>query len=303
MQISRLFEMLYLLMCRERIPAKELARHFEVSIRTIYRDIDVLSGAGIPVYAAKGRGGGIQLLPGFVLQKSYFSQAEQGDILAALQSLSAANVPEVNSVLYKLGALFRRSSPQWVAIDFSDWSMGSHRKFEQLKKAILEHRVIEFTYYNSVNEKTRRSAEPLQLWFKHRAWYLRAHCLNRNAPRLFKLTRMRDIVLTDTPCTKSGAGYEQDFPPTQQNMPPACKLLIRLSASAAYRVYDEFDETQITRNEDGSFTVRAHFVMDDWLYGYLLSFGSGAEVLEPAHVRASLGKLIARMHEKYSEDF
>lgn len=106
MQIGRLFEMVYLLLERENITAKELAQRFEVSERTVYRDVDALSAAGIPVYTAKGKGGGIRLLPDFILNKSVLSSQEQDNILYGLQSLSAARYPEAGAVLGKLRTFF-----------------------------------------------------------------------------------------------------------------------------------------------------------------------------------------------------
>jgi len=103
------------------VTAGELAEHFEVSVRTIYRDIDALCQGGIPIYTSQGKGGGISLIDDFVLDKSLLSEKEQDKILMALQSLSAVQYPELDNVLLKLSGLFRKNNINWVEVDFSNW--------------------------------------------------------------------------------------------------------------------------------------------------------------------------------------
>ena len=104
MQINRLFEIVYLLLEKKQITAKELAEHCEVSTRTIYRDVETLSGAGIPIYMTKGKGGGISLLPEFVLNKTVITEAERADILSSLHAMHAVDLQEAGTALHKLGA-------------------------------------------------------------------------------------------------------------------------------------------------------------------------------------------------------
>ena len=125
MQIDRLFEMTYLLIARGSVTAAELAERFEVSPRTIYRDVDVLSRAGIPVYAAKGRGGGIRLLPEFMMSRSLFSREEQDQMIAGLESLRATDAAQTGPILDKLAAIFGNAREPWLEVDFSPWGSGS----------------------------------------------------------------------------------------------------------------------------------------------------------------------------------
>ena len=197
MQTNRLFEIIYILLEQKSVTARALAERFEVSQRTIYRDIDALSLAGIPVYTEKGKGGGIGLLPDFVLSKSLLSEGEQSEILTALQGLGSIKAAETDQVLRKLSAVFNKSAVPWLEVDFSDWGNCQGDMFQGCKTAILEKRVAAFDYYSTYGVKTSRRVEPVQLWFKSRAWYLRAFCLNKQDVRLFKLTRMQNFVLTD----------------------------------------------------------------------------------------------------------
>ncbi len=285
MQISRLFEILYILMNKKTVTAKELAERFEVSQRTIYRDIDTLALAGIPVYTSKGKGGGIRLVEDFVLNKSLLSEKEQGEILSALQGLSALKAEDAGDVLGKLSGLFHKSTTQWLQVDFSDWGDQHGDLFSLLKTAILDRRVVEFSYYSAYGERSLRRVQPTQLCFKHRAWYLKGFCLIKNDHRTFKLTRIREAALTGEAFCQPPAGdpaQEEDFPV------PMALFRFQIAPEMAYRVFDEFNQAQVSQNQDGSYTVTAFWPEDPWVYGMLLSFGEHLQLLQPEHAKAIL---------------
>ncbi|MCL2095704.1 MAG: YafY family transcriptional regulator [Oscillospiraceae bacterium] len=198
MQINRLFETVYLLMNRKKMTAKELADHFEVSQRTIYRDVEILNGAGIPVSANKGKGGGIELAESYLLDASAFSDAERVEIIFALQSFRALKYIGVESVIKKLSSIFNKNSVDWIEIDFSEWAPGGEEKFGAIKNAILSKRLIAFDYYDWNGEKTHRTIFPMQLWFKHSAWYIKAFCLMRRDYRVFRVSRIRNLSVTES---------------------------------------------------------------------------------------------------------
>ena len=175
MQESRLFRILYYLLDKGRATAPELAEKFEVSVRTIYRDVDAISSAGIPIYVTTGRNGGIQFLDNYVLDKSFFSDSEKLEILSALQSLSAVQYPEVDTILKKIGAVFQTGLTHWIDVDFSRWGSiaeSENSLFRQLKQAIFESREITFEYHNSAGDNGKRNVYPHQLVYKDKAWYL-----------------------------------------------------------------------------------------------------------------------------------
>ena len=140
MQIQRMFEIVYILLQKRRVTAKELAEHFEVSTRTIYRDLDALSMAGIPLYTNKGHQGGIFLMEDYVLHRSMFSEEEQQKLMAALQSYHIADPQDVDSLLTKLSSTFSAKLTNWIDVDFVDWGSdhSANRKFLLLKDAILD---------------------------------------------------------------------------------------------------------------------------------------------------------------------
>lgn len=300
MQINRLFEIIYILLNKKSITATELAKHFEVSVRTIYRDIDTLSFAGIPIYAVQGKGGGISLLDDYILDKSLLSEKEQNEILYALQSLSAAKVPESKEVLERLSRLFNKNKTSWIEVDFSPW--GSNEKssfqFTIIKDAILSHRIIEFNYFSSAGKKSARRVEPIKLIFKVHAWYLQGFCLTRNACRTFKIARMSDLLMTEEVFTEK---IMEELPNESQTekMQKWIQVCIKISEEGAYRVYDEFDEMDVLRNGDGSFTVTASLPENEWLIRYILSFGADAEVLNPPNIRDRLKSELNKITVKY----
>ena len=297
MQSDRLFEIIYILMNKDRTTAAELAARFEVSVRTVYRDIDALCRSGIPVCTSKGKGGGISLLPGFVLNKSFLSPGEQSEILSALQGLQAIKYPDAGKVLSKLAAFFGETPQEWIDVDFSDWTGTQKEKFRLLKDAVIKKNVIAFDYFSSKGEKSHRTVEPLQLWFKERTWYIKAFCRSKREMRLFKVSRMKNLALT-------GENFDriltEDPPDPMASLHPEEAIITMwVDESLAFRVYDEFEEEDIQLNEDGSFTVTMRFVLDEWVLSYLLSFGSSARILSPAEVKEKVGREIRKMAAKY----
>lgn len=291
MQINRLFEMIYILLDKKTITAKELAQQFEVSVRTIYRDIDILSAGGIPIYTNKGKGGGISLMDDFVLNKSMLSATEQNEILMSLQSLHAVKVPEIDKVLTKLRTIFNKQVINWIDVDFSHWgSNDSEReKFDILKAGILRATIVSFDYCSSDGEKNKRIVEPVKLVFKGRSWYLYGYCQTKGGFRIFKITRIKNIHSSTEEFTRK---ISDDIwgEPQQSYNEGMITLILRIDARMEYRVYDEFDQDLIVKNTDGSFTVSVTFPENEWVYGYVLSYGNYAEVLEPQHIREIVKK-------------
>ena len=150
MQVNnRLFEIVYILMQKKKTTAKELADRFEVSTRTIYRDIETLSGANIPIYASKGKDGGIGLLDEYVLNKTILSEEEQNQILFALQGMKKVKGQDEKDILEKLSILFNKKINDWIKIDFSNWGNIQEERFDIIKSAILNKQLVQFTYYKS----------------------------------------------------------------------------------------------------------------------------------------------------------
>lgn len=297
--INRLLSIIYILMNKGTVTAKELAERFEVSVRTIYRDIDALSMAGIPVYTTKGRNGGIHLTEQFVLNKMLVSKKEQQQILAALASLRETGTHEEEAILNKLGDFFMKKPENWVAIDLSDWSGRRKDLFNQIRDAILNRHVIQFDYYGQRGEMSHRHAEPVQLLFKEYTWYVRAYCRTRQAMRLFKVLRMKRVVVLDETfdvrTTVQNTAVYSDIPADI----PLPEITLWIDKKEAYRIYDRFDEEEITVLPDGHFEIHYRCTLDDWVYGMILSFGPSAKVLAPKFVQTEIQRRIGEMAKLY----
>ncbi|MCL1906264.1 MAG: YafY family transcriptional regulator, partial [Clostridiales bacterium] len=301
MQINRLFEIVYLLMDHKNLTAKELAGHFEVSPRTILRDIDTLSSAGIPVYTSQGKGGGIFIRESYVLNKTVISESEQNQILFALQSMAATRQAETEGILSRLRSLFDKEDKDWIEADFSRWgnSAADKAKFASLKNALLNERAVSFTYYNSGGEASQRRVCPLKLLFKSTAWYLQAFCLTRQDYRTFKVSRMSSVEVLEE--AFNGKEFRIPKAETPVCLPPSfIKVKLRIMPQAAYRIYDEFEEKDIIINEDGSYIVTIDLPEDQWLYEYILSFGAAAEVLAPLEVRRKMLRQAEKIKNIYA---
>ncbi|HKM35420.1 MAG TPA: YafY family protein [Lachnospiraceae bacterium] len=307
--LDRQLGIVYLLMNKKTVTAAELAEHYEVSARTIYRDVETLSMAGIPIYASKGRNGGISLTDRFVLNKLLVTKKEQQQILSALTSLDELGALKGAETINKLRALFQVESQNWVSIDFSDWSGTRQQVFEEIKQAIWDHKVIFFDYYGRNGKTGNRTVEPLQVVFKDYTWYLKAFCRTRQAIRIFKLQRMNNVTVTndnfdwDTEKNKQDEeqinNYVHGTEAHQSMEDNLVKIVLKIKASEAYRVYDLFYEDNMIVLPDGSFQVEIHCNVDDWIYGIILSFGPAAEVVEPAFVRDEMIKRIHEMEKEY----
>lgn len=291
MQESRLFRILYYLLDKGRATAPELAEKFEVSVRTIYRDVDAISSAGIPIYVTTGRNGGIQFLDDYVLNKSFFSDSEKLEILSSLQSLSAVQYPEVDTILSKLGAIFQTSLTDWIDVDFSRWGSvaeSENRLFRQLKQAIFENREITFDYYASSGDSCKRNVYPYKLVYKDKAWYLYALCLSRNENRLFRLSRIKNVNLTEIQFERKTDTYQyHSVFPMPEEIGNLIDLELEFTLDVGYRLFDTLDDTAITKHENG-YRVKLTLPENDWLYDFLMSFGNKVTIIRPKSIRQTL---------------
>ena len=297
MKISRLFEIVYILISKKNVTSEELAKHFEVSVRTIYRDINTLCEAGIPIYSKQGKNGGISIVESYILDKTLLSNKEQNEILIGLQSLGAIKYPEVENIVSKISTVFNKQDEKWIDIDFSNWGSSEEEKgvFNILKSSILDRKLIEFSYYNSKGEVEKRIVEPMQLIFKGRNWYLYGFCRNKSDYRIFKIYRMKEIKLLSENFERKEKNYKIE---DNTNYSLTC-ISLKINKKISYRVYDEFAPNQIEKEDEKYFYVNIQMPLDDWVYGYLLSFGENVEVVSPKFVRDELYKKLQNSMKNY----
>lgn len=297
MKNNRLFKILYYVLEKGKVTANELAEKYEVSIRTIYRDIDVLSSAGIPIYATQGKGGGIEIADDFVLKKSFLSENEQEQILIALKGLDLTNKEYENELLTKLTALFKTKNTNWIEVDFTNWqrSKSYDELFKDIKSAIINKNIVRFIYFSSNKKETSRKVKPIRLLFKGWDWYVYAFCLSRNDFRYFKLSRIKEFeILPNT--------FEDDFDSIvlkkEIEYEETVFVKVKFDREMAFRVYDEVSSA-IEEDEDGSLYATVELPNDYNLYNYIFSYGDAAEVLEPKEIRDKIKNIINIMAKKY----
>ena len=298
MKENRYFQMIYLLLEKGQMTAPELADYFEVSIRTIYRDIDILSSAGIPIYATQGKGGGIAIQDSYVLKKSLLSEQEQKQILMALQGIRVLEDEQINMLLSKLSGVFQRQQGNWLEIDFSTWTKsgaGKHN-FQLLQSAIWKSRIVSFSYYSGKGEQTKRIIEPHKLVFKTSDWYLYGYCTLRKDFRFFKLTRIRDLKLQDAEYMRETP--EHIFERSDEFEMKTVQVTLLFDAGMSHEVYEKFDE-EVSEQADGSLLVTTILPDNELLYSYVLSCRERVEVLSPPYVRDNVRKRVGKMLEIY----
>lgn len=298
MKENRYFQMVYLLLEKGTMTAPELAEYFEVSVRTIYRDIDILSSAGIPVYATQGKGGGISIQENFILKKSVLSEQEQTQILMSLQGIRLVGDEYTKTLLSKLSGVFQKQNVNWLEIDFSSWTKTGAGKnnFQKLQTAIFKSKIVSFYYYSGKGEVLKRVVEPLKLVYKSADWYLYGYCSTRNDFRFFKLTRIKNLELMDDEYTRSIP--DQIFVEEEKFEMETIKVTLLFDKSMSFRVYDKFDD-EVTKNQDGSLTVETVMPNNELLFSYILSCGDKVEVLSPQSLRKIISERAKKIHEKY----
>ena len=297
MKDNRLFRILYYILEKGKVTASELADKFEVSVRTIYRDIDSISSVGIPIYALQGKGGGIEIAEDFVLSKSLLSENEKQQIMSALQGLDNTTTQHENELLTKLSALFKMKNTSWIEVDFNNWQNNKmyEKTFDDIKSAILSKNIISFTYFSSNEKETSRRVKPVRLLFKSQDWYLYAFCLFRNDFRYFKLSRIKNLEIYPE---KFDDSFEDVILKKEMPHENTVKIKVKFDRKVAFRVYDELNGA-ITEDDDGNLYTEIEIPNDYNLYNYIFSFGDGAEVLEPKEIRMQIKEMINKMAGKY----
>ncbi|EGN64133.1 helix-turn-helix transcriptional regulator [Fusobacterium animalis] len=297
MKDNRLFRILYYILEKEKVTANELADKFEVSVRTIYRDIDSISSVGVPIFTTQGKGGGIKIDNEFILNKSLFDTNEKEQIIAALQGLEKTNEAYKSELITKLSALFKIKNSNWIEIDFTSWGSNNTYQdlFNALKTTIINKNIISFSYNSSKAEKINRKVKPIRLLFKEQDWYLYAFCLLRNDFRYFKLSRMKDLEVL-------AINYEDNFENAvlkkELKYENIVNIKLKFDKSVAFRVYDEFNEA-IEEDEKGNLYVEIKIPNNYKLYNYIFSFGSNVEILEPKEIRNQFKNMINEIAKKY----
>ncbi|KUG04771.1 transcriptional regulator, deor family [hydrocarbon metagenome] len=310
MKIDRLISILVVLLNGERTQAKQLAEMFGVSVRTILRDIETINLAGIPIVTYQGAGGGIGIAEGYRIDKSVLSADDMAAIITSLKGV-ATTLPDhrFNVLMEKLKYPLSSSQRQildlktrQMIIDLSPWGGNESLKEKTalLRKATEDFKIISLFYLDANGAATERQVEPYSLLWKGRNWYLHGWCLLRQDYRLFKLSRIQEMQITDQSFEPRDDHAESMGLDNKWQHNTDLLELDLLFIPDMKNVVEECFGDDFYQQEDGSILVRTALPDNNWMYGYLLSFGAGLKVLNPPHVRIMLANIAAEIYKLYT---
>ena len=300
MKVDRLIGILSILLQKETVTAPELAEQFEVTRRTINRDIEDLCKAGIPIVTKQGKKGGISIMEGYKIDHTLLTNVEMQDILAGLRSLDSVNgTNRYVQLMEKLsvGSSDLMTGNQSILIDLSSWYKNAlASKIEMIRTAIDSKMELEFTYYSPKGESSRQ-IEPYYLIFQWTSWYVWGWCKTREDFRLFKLNRMEEVRL-------GGHIFQErkcPLPDLSDNKVFSGGIEIKVLFRPEYkwRLVEEYGPACYAVQEDGRLLFQSNFTNKDYLISWLFSFQDGAELVEPEEVRTEMGALLEKMRSIY----
>lgn len=300
MKIDRQLGILSILLQKESVTAPYLSEMFEVSRRTINRDIDDLCKAGIPIVTRQGKDGGISIIDGYKIDKTMLTKGEMLDIVAGLRSLDSVNgTNRYGQLMEKLsiGSSDFFVGNQSVLIDLSSWYKDSLApKIEMIRSAIEQHREMMFFYY-APNGESQRIIEPYYLIFRWSSWYVWGWCKSREDYRLFKLNRMDKVHMSENYFSERIA----PFPDLRDEriFPGGIKVKAVFEADCKWRLVEEFGPNCFREQNDGTLLFQADYTDKENLITWLLSFRDKVELLEPKAIREELRQSILQMKKKY----
>lgn len=304
MKLARIVSIIMLLLQQKKVTAAKLAEMFEVSVRTIYRDIEVISLAGIPVTTTQGANGGIGIMEEYKVEKGLFTTADIAALLVGLGSLPLAS-DELLSTIAKIKGLAPReqmreieTKSRHVLVDHSTWAgqKPNTAHLAKIRGALEKCRLIQFRYYDGSGRETRRTVEPYHLLLKESNWYLLGWCLTREDSRMFRLSRMSELRVLEEGFTPRTIDFWQDY-----EMPQSITLKLLADESLRGWMTDLCGKENLTPAGDNKFLASVPFIESDYGYGVLLSFGDKCECLEPEPIRREVARRAEGLFRVYQK--
>lgn len=307
MKIDRLLSITLMLINRPMVTARELSEKYDVTIRTIYRDIEAIIAAGIPVVAYQGKQGGFCLMDNYRIDRQLLTLNDMTSILLALKGLNTAlNNEFVSDAIEKIESIVPDDKRIIVnqhfddmVIDLSCWGEPKAQKdrISIISSAVTEKKLLSFRYRNLRGEELLRTIEPMTLILKMNYWYVYGYCRDRDDYRLFRVSRMLDCTSLDTTFVKKNRLFdEKEFFNNQTNV---IKIRLKFSLVAKSKVEEFFADHYVETLSDGSIIVEVDFPEDEWVYSTLLSYGETVEVLSPPHLRQLIKEKLKKAYNLY----
>lgn len=308
MKLERLISIIYKLLNHEVLSASLLAEEYQVSQRTIYRDIDVICAAGFPVVSYQGTKGGYGIMDGYKMDRSLLGSYDVNALVTVLKGLSTVFEDQrAQGTIERLQTIGPAHETTSLAVDF-ETGRGDPAALRHLRTAITQRNIIRFDYINARNEHTTRDLEPLRLHFKYRNWYLYGFCQSRAEYREFKLSRMMNLVLTQDTFQPHHEVQEASACPAHERwqdwQDQLEDVVIRVGPQGLAEAMDQFPQVDRQFHDDGSMTMTLPVYQPlsaRWLWSILLSFGGDAEVLEPPALRSIIREQLQKALQHYEE--
>jgi predicted DNA-binding transcriptional regulator YafY len=311
MRIDRMLGIIVLLLNRDKISAKKLSERFAVSVRTIYRDIEAINMAGIPIVSHAGSNGGFGIMENYRLDRQILSIDDMTSIITALKGVGTSlGDNDLDNIAEKILSLVPREKIEnvnkhfeEVVIDIAAWGFREKSKeyLKILQSAISENHIVKFLYRNMRGEILQRTVEPMTVIFKGYAWYLFAFCKERNDYRLFRLSRMDNLEIVNQKFQRKNISYKEYFS-NPENLINTVDLVLKFSPEVKIRVEEYFEESVVKYTSDGSMIVSVSFPEDEWIYSTVLSFGEFVEVVSPQRIREIVHEKAKKICAVYKAD-
>ncbi len=311
MRIDRMLAIIVILLNKDRISASELADKFEVSVRTVYRDIEAINMAGIPVISYSGNNGGFGIMENYRIDRQLLTLNDMFMILSALKGVNTGvRDVKIETAIEKITNLvpieksdemelhFKRLVIEMVPWGFSDRQKNT---FKKIQSSIESDSLLKIGYSSAKGENLERIIEPMTLLLKGYTWYLFAYCRKRRDFRIFRLSRIRSLRILNQNFTRRDASYT-DYIRQDDESPSMVHLILRFSPKIRARVIDYFEEEQIDTRPNGDMIVRVSYPEDEWVYTNILSYGENVEVLEPPHIRKIIREKAKKIYNRYKPD-
>lgn len=303
MKVDRLYAITLYLLNHGRTSASELADYFEVSLRTIQRDIDSLCLAGIPVISAAGKTGGYEISDSFKLNNEFATLDDYSYIMTALEGLvSASKDPKAKHTLDKI-ARVSKPNENGIILDFSVLREGDEATMKLLQTAVIKKHTVNFTYTNNNNETRTHSVEPIAVIYRWYSWYLLAYSKVKKDYRTYKLIRMSDLEITDIPFTKEHESANTILKRTDHtDSRQYTEILLRCKECAKSRVMEYLNGAVSNKLSNGDVIIKATVVENEQLWiGMLLSLGDNVEVIAPEKIRIRLLEVAEKIISQYKK--
>lgn len=302
MKIDRLIGILSVLLQEEKTTAPELAEQFEVSKRTINRDIEALCLAGIPIETTQGVGGGIRIMSGYRMDRTILTSRDMQMILAGLRSLDSVSGSRYYGQLMEkiqTGSSEFVSGRDSILIDLSSWYRDTLApKIETIQSAIENRRLLSFRYYGPTGESDR-VIEPYYVVFKWSSWYVWGWCTKREDFRMFKLNRMDRVLETGE--TFAARSVPTPDLSTETIFPKNIRVKALFTQDVKWRLVEEYGPNCFTETEDGRLLFTVDYTDIENLVTWILTFGDQAELLEPPEARERIAQIVQNMTTVYEE--